>query len=250
MPPSARAAIGSCRHRPMQPSGGSANAVSSPAGKPILFPRAAIETDRSVGIVIGMDTRTQATHAAVFAAVTDLILRGGVPAVTLSAVCRAAKVSKGGLMHHFPTKEAMVHAFVSHSCNECLAQTHRMLADVRPGEGRRTLAFVDAMLRRPAMCNIEDGRELSAVMIALTQGSFTDIGLRYYDTLHRELRGDGIPRTVVNLVLTTIDGLWFQSTCVPVDTVEKLARQLRGQLRSIVIDVVSEKQQRLLGITS
>ena len=197
-----------------------------------------------------MDNRTQATHAAVFAAVTDLILRGGVPAVTLSAVCQAAKISKGGLMHHFPTKEAMVHAFVTHSCDECLAQTHQALADVRPGEGRRTLAFIDAMLRQPAMCNIEEGRELSAVMIALTQGSFTDIGLRYYDTLHREFRNDGIPRAVANLVLTTIDGLWFQSTCVPVETVEKLARQLRVQLRRIVNDVVREKQQQLLGVTS
>ncbi|MEM8667460.1 MAG: TetR/AcrR family transcriptional regulator [Planctomycetota bacterium] len=196
-----------------------------------------------------MDTRTQATHAAVFTAVTDLILRGGVPAVTLSAVCRAAKLSKGGLMHHFPTKEAMVHAFVSRSCEGCLAQTHQMLADVKPGDGRRTLAFIDSMLREPAMCDSQERRELSAVMIALNQGSFTDIGSRYYETLHRELRNDGIPRAVVNLVLTTIDGLWFQSTCVPVETVEKLARQLRGQLRRIVIDVAKEKQQ-LLGITS
>ena len=197
-----------------------------------------------------MDTRSQATHDAVFAAVTDLILRGGVPAVTLSAVCRSAKISKGGLMHHFQTKEAMVHAFVSHSCDECLSQTHQVLADVKPGEGRRTLAYIDYVLRLPAMCDIEQSSDLSAVMIALTQGSFTDIGLRYYDTLHRELKNDGIPKAVVNLVLTTIDGLWFQSTCVPVETVEKLARQLRGQLRRIVNDVVTEKQQQLLGITS
>lgn len=197
-----------------------------------------------------MDTRTQATHASVFAAVTELILRGGVPAVTLSAVCRAAGISKGGLMHHFPTKEAMVHSFVSHSCDACLSQTHRTLAGVRPGEGRRTLAFIDSMLRQPAMCDSEESRELSAVMIALTQGSFTDIGLRYYDTLHRELRNDGIPRAVVNLVLTTIDGLWFQSTCVPNETVEKLARQLRGQLRRIVSDVVKEKQQQHLEVAS
>ncbi|MEM9366107.1 MAG: TetR/AcrR family transcriptional regulator [Planctomycetota bacterium] len=196
-----------------------------------------------------MDTRTQTTHAAVFASVTELILRGGVPAVTLSAVCKTANISKGGLMHHFPTKEKMVHAFVSQSCDERLEQTRQQLANVKPGEGRRTLAFIDALLRQPAMCDVEESRALSAVMIALTQGSFTDIGLRYYDTLHRELKNDGIPRSIVNLVLTTIDGLWFQSTCVPIETVEKLARQLRGQLRRIVHDVVRDKQQ-LLGATS
>ena len=153
-------------------------------------------------------------------------------------------------MHHFPTKEAMVHAYVSHACDQCLAQTQHLLAPIKPGDGRRTLAFVDLMLREPAMCHVEGGRELSAVMIALTQGSFTDIGSRYYNSLHRELRNDGIPRTVVNLVLTTIDGLWFQSTCVPVETVEKLARQLRGQLRRIVNDMVQEKQRQLVQVTS
>ena len=197
-----------------------------------------------------MDTRTQAAHAAVFSAVAETILRGGVPAVTLSTICQTANLSKGGLMHHFPTKEAMIHAFVSHSCAECLAQTHEALAHVSPGGGRRTLAFIDFMLRRPAMCDVDEGGKLSAVMIALTQGSFTDIGTRYYETLHRELKNDGIPRAVVNLVLTTIDGLWFQSTCVPIDTVEKLARQLRGQLRRIVSDVVKEKQQQLVGLPS
>ena len=151
-------------------------------------------------------------------------------------------------MHHFPTKEAMVHDFVSHCCEECLGQTLETLADVRPGDGRRTLAFIDKTLRQPAMCRVEEGRELAAVMIALTQGSFTDLGLHYYETLHREFKNDGVPRAIVNLVLTTIDGLWFQSTCVPVETVEKLARQLRGQLRRIVKDVVAEKQ--LLGTTS
>lgn len=152
-------------------------------------------------------------------------------------------------MHHFPTKEAMVHAFVSRSCDECIAQTRQSLAHIKPGEGRRTLAYIDRMLRQPAMCHVEDDGELSAVMIALTQGSFTDIGLRYYETLHRELRNDGVPRAIVNLVLTTIDGLWFQSTCVPVETVEKLARQLRGQLRRVVDVALKEKQQQLLGIT-
>ncbi len=48
----------------------------------------------------------------------------GRPNLTLEAVAKAATVSKGGLLHHFPTKEALFHGLLDraeHAWDVCLA---------------------------------------------------------------------------------------------------------------------------------
>lgn len=45
--------------------------------------------------------------------------RSGVAALTLDAVAAKAKVSKGGLLYHFPSKEALVSGMVDGLCRTC-----------------------------------------------------------------------------------------------------------------------------------
>jgi AcrR family transcriptional regulator len=45
--------------------------------------------------------------------------RSGVAALTLDAVAAEAKVSKGGLLYHFPSKEALVAGMVDELCRTC-----------------------------------------------------------------------------------------------------------------------------------
>src|SRR5689334_15973711 len=42
----------------------------------------------------------------------DLVVEAGVAALTLDAVAKRAGVSKGGLLHHFPSKNALLAAMV------------------------------------------------------------------------------------------------------------------------------------------
>lgn len=42
----------------------------------------------------------------------DLVIEGGMAGVTLEAVADLAGVSKGGLLYHFPSKDALVEGFV------------------------------------------------------------------------------------------------------------------------------------------
>jgi AcrR family transcriptional regulator len=45
--------------------------------------------------------------------------RSGVAALTLDAVAAEAKVSKGGLLYHFPSKEALLSGMVDMLCRTC-----------------------------------------------------------------------------------------------------------------------------------
>lgn len=50
----------------------------------------------------------------VLAAYVDILLTDGVAAATLDEVARRAEISKGGLLHHFPSKEALVTGLMEH----------------------------------------------------------------------------------------------------------------------------------------
>jgi AcrR family transcriptional regulator len=70
--------------------------------------------------------------------------QSGVAAVTLDAVANRAGVSKGGLLYHFPSKEALVSGMV-----EGLCRTFAELADVAAGAdpepvGRSARAYLAA----------------------------------------------------------------------------------------------------------
>lgn len=190
-----------------------------------------------------MDNRAEKTRQAIFGSVRDLILEGGISAVTLATVCHKAGVSKGGLMHHFETKEAMLKAFIDRSCEQCLTQIREGLSGIAAGDGRRTLAFIDLMLVDPPMCNAEDGCELSAVMIAMMQEKSITDATQFYEDISRELRGDATPRLTIDLIVTSIDGLWLQSMVLPNQTIQLRAKQLRRQLRRLVSESVKQKNE-------
>ena len=181
----------------------------------------------------------------IFFAVRDLIHEGGLAAVTLSAVCKRAEISKGGLMHHYATKEALVDAFIKRSAEGCLDSVHEQLESIPRGSGKRIRAYVDFMLKDPAMCDPSSSRDDASVMIALMQGQGQSAAESYYTRLTKELKGDGVSPALVELIVTTVDGLWLQSTVLPKEIVSKRANRIRLQLiRMIDLELPRESKPR------
>jgi len=58
--------------------------------------------------MMGRMARKPVAREAVLDAFESLLIEEGERAATLDAVARLAGVSKGGLLYHFPTKEAMI----------------------------------------------------------------------------------------------------------------------------------------------
>ena len=66
-----------------------------------------------------------------------VVTRDGFRAMTLDGVAQEAGVSKGGLTHHFPTKEALVTAMLEHFAQRLLRELDRVAADDPVHKGRR-----------------------------------------------------------------------------------------------------------------
>lgn len=158
--------------------------------------------------------------------------------MTLAAVCKRAGISKGGLMHHYATKEALVEAFIKRSADSCIDSVHQQLKPLSKGKGKRVRAYVNLMLKDPAMCDASSSRDDASVMIALMQGQGQTAAEAYYSRIAKELKGDGVSAALVELIVTTVDGLWMQSTVLPHEIVSKRANRIRLQLiRMIDMDL-------------
>src|SRR2546427_5628116 len=75
-----------------------------------------------------------------------VVIEQGVNAMTLEAVAGRAKVSKGGLLYHFPSKDAVVQGMVSRIASIVQGRFASSLASEPPGRGRHARTMLRLML--------------------------------------------------------------------------------------------------------
>ncbi|MFO0665768.1 MAG: TetR/AcrR family transcriptional regulator [Polyangiaceae bacterium] len=147
------------------------------------------------------DLRQRALAAALLIATRD-----GAGALSLDAVAKEAEISKGGLTHHFPSKDALVLALVEKLVFEFEGMVlARAAADKEP-VGRFTRAFVEAM-ESPEIAGL--GRALIAV-VAL-KSSLVEPLRQSQQRCQKHMENDGIdPVTIVHCGLYA-DAVWFRA---------------------------------------
>lgn len=89
-------------------------------------------------------TRAELTRERLLESAIDILQTDGMNQFTLDAVARQAEVSKGGLLHHFPSKDALIDALLRYLLNafDVCAQQHYD-ADPHP-QGRWARAYLQA----------------------------------------------------------------------------------------------------------
>jgi AcrR family transcriptional regulator len=135
-------------------------------------------------------------------AVAAILVREGGDAVTISAVAREARVSKGGLFYHFPSKESLIEGLV----DRFVSSFERLLASAGPERGAATRAYL-----RSAM-SPGDGAADGAIAL-LGAVSVNPAGLDVLRERYRQwsdrLSNDGVPDWLADLVRFSVDGLWL-----------------------------------------
>lgn len=79
-------------------------------------------------------TRSERTRNAALQAALTIIARDGAAKLTLDAIARESGVSKGGLMHQFRTKEAVLTALLERQTAEVAALSQRFVAEHGAGQ--------------------------------------------------------------------------------------------------------------------
>jgi AcrR family transcriptional regulator len=148
------------------------------------------------------DTRDRLLDAA-----ADVLLTSGAENVTLTAVAERAGVSKGGLLHHFPNKKAMVTALV----DRLVSQFDTALRSAGPAPGAATRAYLTGTLE-PAVSTAGAGTDrLAAALLAATliEPAALSPLRRTYEDWQRRLENDGIDPAVATAVRLAVDGWWL-----------------------------------------
>lgn len=94
----------------------------------------------------GQSTRNlERTRTAILAAATSAVLSHGT-SVSLESIAASAGVSKGGVIHHYPTKETLLAAVVDESLTAFRARVHARVELRENHPGKLLRAYVRALL--------------------------------------------------------------------------------------------------------
>lgn len=147
-----------------------------------------------------------ATRVRLLEAASQIVRSRGVAELTLEAVAAGAGVSKGGLLYHFGTKEALVIALLGDALDRADAELDRSTSGPNasaPGSFARS--YLDFVRDR----RHDSGPGVGVLAAAtLAEGDLGPARERFRDW-HSRLRNDGIDPVTALLVRTVADGLWL-----------------------------------------
>lgn len=136
-------------------------------------------------------------------AAARVVKRAGADALTLDAVAEEAGVSKGGLLYHFDSKEALVRGLME-ALIEGFDGALEAAGDDEPG------GFTRAYLRATAQAPSESNEVTAGLLAAVAVAPHLLEPLRErYRVWARRFDSDGIDSADALLVRLATDGLWL-----------------------------------------
>lgn len=146
------------------------------------------------------------TRERLLLAATRVILDEGIQQMTLESVANAAGVSKGGLLYHFPSKDALIEGMVDYFLEKFEGRLTAHLAD-EPEPDANT--WLRAYINASSVYEPEETAVSSGILAALT------VNPALLKPLHERYRvwQDRLMQTtdpaLATLIRLALDGLWF-----------------------------------------
>ncbi|GAB3148729.1 TetR family transcriptional regulator [Amycolatopsis stemonae] len=144
------------------------------------------------------------TRRALLDAAGSVIRTRGISA-SLDDIAKAAGVSKGGLLYHFPAKDALVRTLAQDILDTYRAEVLAALDPADRAPGRLTRAYVRASLDTSYdEVAVRENIALVAQLISIPE--IAEIARADAEKWNDDLREDGLPDHVVTLVIAAADG--------------------------------------------
>ncbi len=178
------------------------SAVATASAAPAPTTRAAPTTPTAP--TRGGDTKRRIVDAA-----EEVVLRDGVARLTLDAAAAEAGLSKGGILYHFPTRDALVAAMVDKIIEEFDRDIEANMDDL-PGPGHFARAYIRATMT-PSSTRPDREDRLGAALIAAAaaEPSLLEPLQLAAGRWQTRLENDGLDPTVATVLRLACDGLWL-----------------------------------------
>ena len=157
----------------------------------------------------------------------------GVSGLSLEAVAKQANISKGGLLYHYPNKQALLKAMVVH-LNENFERA--IAQQIEQSEGKITwLEAYVAMSFDPQHSQIAE----SAGMLAAIANdlSLLEPLAERYQVLQQQLEASNIDSDLANIIRLAADGLWFTELF----KISPLSEEKRSSILAALLTLIKEK---------
>lgn len=128
----------------------------------------------------------------------------------LTEVAETAGVSKGGLLYHFPSKEALIKGMLSYAIEVFEVAAERYCTeDKEPGAWLR--GYIMASFAEPGTETYEESLSWAAIMASAANdpallSPFQDVLSKWAS----RLQDDGVDPVAAQIIRLAVDGLWFQ----------------------------------------
>lgn len=152
------------------------------------------------------------TRTAILDAAQARLLARGPAGLVLDAVAADAGVSKGGLLYHFPSKDALIEGLTE----RMLVGFDEVQGDLQTSDPSRTGAWTRAYLRSTvteAGDPADDSARLLAGLLAAIGGdpARLDSIRERFSAWQERLEDDGIDAVSATIVRLASDGLWLSA---------------------------------------
>lgn len=165
----------------------------------------------------------------------EVILRAGLGSLTLDAVAAHAKVSKGGLLYHFPSKDALILGLVERTCDNWRRDYSEAIAAEPPGRGRVARAILNMCMGTTESC-YETCRRSSIVLVAAiaTNPALAEPLRRAHSELLARIREDSEDTGAGEAVVLAANGMWFEQVFGLRDLPAERLEAIRGALATLI----------------
>ncbi|MGJ9457940.1 TetR/AcrR family transcriptional regulator [Oceanobacillus sp. CF4.6] len=139
-------------------------------------------------------------------AASKIVNDRGIFNLTLDAVAAEAGFSKGGLLYHYPSKEALVKGMVEHLAANYQQKVSADMEKDPEDKGKWIRAYVNVTFNRA-----NENKNRNAVLLAAkaVDAELLDPIRDVYEDWREQLENDGIDPMKATLIQLAADGIWL-----------------------------------------
>jgi AcrR family transcriptional regulator len=147
-----------------------------------------------------------ATREKILITTAKLVASYGPAALTIEKAAEAASLSKGAVLYHFPSKDALVSALIASSLEQFDTTTTRFVDRDANKNGRFSRAYARVLFHPQ-----NNTSEFAAGLLAAVTTNLSLLGpaVSRHAEVQRRVEADGISASMATLIRLASDGLYF-----------------------------------------
>ncbi len=172
-------------------------------------------------------------------AAENIVLRDGAAHLTLDAVAGETQLSKGGLLHHFPSKDELIRGMVLRLCRRFDLEVERLVAADPCPTGRMTRALLNAIFPESPNEDVARQERLSAGLVAAVANNPALLATlkESSDRAEAAMLDDGIDPVKAMIIHMACDGIWMSGLFGIAHPAPELKGKVLERLRQMTREV-------------